>query len=156
MPTKKKKKKKKTIFAHHPQKVCVTVEQMGRRGEQCRPWAHGIWKAHRRLHSSTHPRCDGSDEALAADPGGGGHLYRHPQHPALRKTAGFRLEQGKQCFVRVLLSLFTRSRRSSCTVWRRKSTFSHGAKQDIKWNSGCHITAPSIPKMFGAHGSAGW
>ncbi len=56
---------------HHCQKkFASTVEQMGAEGgSSLLPWAHGIWKAHRRLHSSTaFPRCYDSYEALAADP----------------------------------------------------------------------------------------
>ncbi|VUX22574.1 Uncharacterised protein [Faecalibacterium prausnitzii] len=39
---------------HHCQKVCVYGGTDGRRGgSSLLPWGHGIWKAHRRLHSST-------------------------------------------------------------------------------------------------------
>ena len=55
---------------HHCQKsLHLRWNRWAQKGSSLLPWAHGTWKAHRRLHSSTvFPRCYDSYEALAADP----------------------------------------------------------------------------------------
>lgn len=75
-------------------KFASTVEQMGAEGSRLLPWGHGIWKAHRRLRSSTaFPAAMTPTKPLPPT-----RRWRlstlPPQHPALRNCK-LCLEQGK-------------------------------------------------------------
>ena len=132
---------------HHCQKVCVYGGTDGRRGGAacCR----GLTASGKRTNVCTavrHPLLLRLLRSPCRRPGGGGHLYRHPQHPALRKLQAL-LGAGQARFVRKTLYHQPGTGAATVPSGRGKAPFSHGGILDLA----AAAVRPPAPDPCGWH-----